>query len=68
VLMSSLVTSVVLRLACLPLNPRFAGSIPTKAMDFKDDKNSQHSFGGEVKLETPCHKLLQHVKVTCKHE
>jgi hypothetical protein len=26
------------------------------------------SFGGGVKLETPCHKILQHVKEVYKYE
>jgi hypothetical protein len=29
---------------------------------------STPSFGGEVKLETPCHKILWRVKTTCKYE
>jgi hypothetical protein len=28
----------------LPLDPKIAGSNPTKAMDFKDDKNPQHTI------------------------
>jgi hypothetical protein len=26
------------------------------------------SFGGEVKPEVPCHKILWYVKITCKYE
>jgi hypothetical protein len=29
---------------------------------------SMHSSGEEVKQDTPCRKILWHVKVTCKYE
>jgi hypothetical protein len=34
---------------CLPLDPKFAGSNPAKAMDFKGDKNPQHTFQSDWK-------------------
>jgi hypothetical protein len=53
----------------LPLDPRFTGSNPAEAMDFKGDKNLQQpSFRGEVKLEVPHYKILWHVKITCKYK
>jgi hypothetical protein len=43
--------------ACLPLNPRFAGSNPTEYDGFLRviKISSSTSFGGEVKLSVPCH-------------
>jgi hypothetical protein len=35
---------VVWWLLCLPLYPKVEGSNPAKAMDFKGDKNKQHTF------------------------
>jgi hypothetical protein len=29
---------------------------------YKDDKNKQHVFGGEVKPSVPCRKFLPHAK------
>jgi hypothetical protein len=63
-------SSVVQRLACKPLDPRFAGSNPAK-----DDCllraikiRSMPSFGWEVKPSVPCHKILQQVKEPYEYE
>jgi hypothetical protein len=45
------------------------GSNTAKAMSFKGDKNPHHTyFGGEVKPEVPCCKILWHVKELYKCE
>jgi hypothetical protein len=62
------VTLVDLILACLPLDPRFAGSNPAEDDGFlRSIKiHSTPSFGGEVKPSVPCRKILQHVKEPCR--
>jgi hypothetical protein len=55
--------------ACLPLDPRFAGSNPADDDGFLRviKIHSATSFGGEVKPSVPCHHL-QHVKEPYEHE
>jgi hypothetical protein len=50
--------------ACLPLDPRFAGSSPSKDDGFLRaiKIHSTTSFGGEVKPVVPCSKILWHIK------
>jgi hypothetical protein len=57
-------SSVVQRLACLPLDLQFAGSNPDAGDKFLRliKINNTPYFGGEVKPEVPCRKILHHVK------
>jgi hypothetical protein len=57
--------------ACLPLDPRFAGSNPAEDDDLflREIKiRSTTSFGGEVKPSVSCRKILQHVKDPYEYE
>jgi hypothetical protein len=55
--------------ACLPLDPRLAGSNPADDGTFKAIKiRSTTPFGGEVKSSVPCRKILRHVNELCKYE
>jgi hypothetical protein len=51
------------------LDPRFVGSNPVKGDGFLRAVKicSTPAFGGEVRQEAPCRKILQHVK-NCKHK
>jgi hypothetical protein len=55
---------VVKWLACLSLDPRFAGSIPAEVDRFLGVIKIRRtpSFGGEVKPLAPCRNILRHVK------
>jgi hypothetical protein len=54
-------SSVVYLLACLPLDPKFAGLDPADV-----DTNPQHAFfRRRSKASAPCHKILWHVKNIC---
>jgi hypothetical protein len=55
--------------ACLPLDPRFAGSNPAEDDGFSrvTKIRSTPSFGGEVKPSVPCRRL-RHVKEPYEHE
>jgi hypothetical protein len=57
-------------LACLPLHPRFAGSNPAEDDGFLRaiKIHSTTSFGGEVKPQAPCRKILRHNKETYEYE
>jgi hypothetical protein len=54
----------------LAVRPSVRWFKPGRGDEFlKDDKNpSTPSFGGLVKPEAPCYKILWHVKITCKYE
>jgi hypothetical protein len=62
-------TSVDQWLACLPLDPRFAGSIPTEVDGFLRVIKIRitTSFGGEVKPSVPCRRFTA-CKRTLRHE
>jgi hypothetical protein len=57
-------------MVCLLLGPRFSGSNPAEDDGFLRAIKFQSilSFGGEVKPETPCRKILRHVKDPLRYE
>jgi hypothetical protein len=62
--------SVISWLACLPLDPRFAGSNPAEGDGFlKVIKiRCTTSFRRKVKTSAPCHNILRHVKKPYRYE
>jgi hypothetical protein len=52
--------------ACLPLDPRFAGPYPVEndGVVIEIKIRGTTSFGGKIKQSVPCRKILQHVKET----
>jgi hypothetical protein len=55
--------------ACLPLDPRFAGSNPAEGDVFLRAIKSVAPLTSEgVKPSLPCRKILRHVKELCNYE
>jgi hypothetical protein len=53
----------------LAIGPMFRGFKPGRCDGFLRAKiRSTPSFGGEVKSDASCRKILRHIKITCKCE